>query len=98
MNLKTALELLEIIDQQNTLIAQLVNESCEQEAIIETLMQESIQLSEYLPPYFKAQLRNTPFEPRRSYGGNTISPGPREKRDDPDIRAACGSTKERNLH
>jgi hypothetical protein len=46
MNLKTALELLEIIDQQNTLIAQLVNESCEQEAIIETLMQESIQLSD----------------------------------------------------
>jgi hypothetical protein len=45
MNLKTALELLEIIDQQNTLIAQLVNESCEQEAIIETLMQESLQLS-----------------------------------------------------
>ena len=46
MNLKTVLELLEIIDRQNTLIAELVNESCEQEAIIETLMQESIQLSE----------------------------------------------------
>ena len=46
MNLKTALELLDIIDRQNELIAQLVNESCEQEAIIETLMQESIQISE----------------------------------------------------
>lgn len=46
MSLKTALELLDIIDRQNELIAQLVNESCEQEAIIETLMQESIQLSE----------------------------------------------------
>lgn len=46
MNLKTALELLDIIDRQNELIAQLVNENFEQEAIIETLMQESLQLSE----------------------------------------------------
>ena len=45
MNLKTALELLDIIDRQNELIAQLVNENFEQEAIIEALMQESIQLT-----------------------------------------------------
>jgi hypothetical protein len=44
MNLKTALELLDIIDRQNELIAQLVNENLEQEAIIENLM--VIQLSE----------------------------------------------------
>ena len=43
MNLKTALELLDIIDRQNELIAQLVNESCEQEAIIETLMQDHVE-------------------------------------------------------
>ena len=46
MNLKTCIELLEIIDRQNTLIAELVNESCEQEAIIEALMQEQTQASE----------------------------------------------------
>jgi hypothetical protein len=34
MNLKTALELLDIIDRQNTLIAQLVNENFEQENFI----------------------------------------------------------------
>ena len=37
MNLKTALELLDIIDRQNTLIAQLVNENFEQENFISTL-------------------------------------------------------------
>lgn len=46
MNLKTALELLDIIDRQNELIAQLVNENFEQEAIIETLMQDHLQLTE----------------------------------------------------
>ena len=45
MNLKTCIELLEIIDRQNTLIAELVNENFEQENI-NVLMQESIQLSE----------------------------------------------------
>ena len=40
MNLKTALELLDIIDRQNTLIAKLVNENLEQENIIKTLMEE----------------------------------------------------------
>lgn len=40
MNIKTALELLEIIDRQNTLIAKLVNENLEQEAIINSLMEE----------------------------------------------------------
>ena len=43
MNLKTCLELLEIIDRQNALIAQLVNEICEQEDIIETLMQDHVE-------------------------------------------------------
>ena len=42
MNLKTALELLEIIDRQNGLIVQLVNENFEQEAIIEALMQDCV--------------------------------------------------------
>ena len=42
MNLKTALELLEIIDQQNTLIAQLVNENFEQENFISTLMKDYV--------------------------------------------------------
>lgn len=42
MNLKTCIELLEIIDRQNTPIAELVNESCEQEAIIEALMQDCV--------------------------------------------------------
>ena len=46
MNLKTALELLDIIDRQNTLIAELANENLEQENIIEVLMQEHIELSE----------------------------------------------------
>ena len=40
MNLKTYLELLEIIDRQNTLIAKLVNENLEQENIIKELMEE----------------------------------------------------------
>lgn len=40
MNIKTALELLEIIDRKNTLIAKLVNENLEQENIIKTLMEE----------------------------------------------------------
>ena len=40
LNIKTALELLEIIDRQNTLIAKLVNENLEQENIIKTLMEE----------------------------------------------------------
>ena len=46
MNLKTALELLDIIDRQNTLITELVNENFEQENMINVLMQESIELSE----------------------------------------------------
>jgi len=40
MNLKTYLELLEIIDRQNTLIAKLVNENLEQENIINGLMKD----------------------------------------------------------
>lgn len=40
MNIKTALELLEIIDRQSKLIAKLVNEDLEQEAIIKNLMEE----------------------------------------------------------
>ena len=44
MNIKTALELLEIINQQNTLIAELVSENLEQEAIIKNLM--NVQLSD----------------------------------------------------
>ncbi len=40
MNIKTALELLEIIDRQNTLIAELVNENFEQENVIKSLMEE----------------------------------------------------------
>lgn len=43
MNLKTALELLEIIDKQNALIAELANENCEQSAIIDELMKEKIE-------------------------------------------------------
>ena len=39
MNIKTCLELLEIIDQQNKLIAELANENLEQESIIKALMQ-----------------------------------------------------------
>jgi len=46
MNLKTALELLDIIDQQNTLIAELVGENLEQENMINQLMQEHLPLSE----------------------------------------------------
>jgi len=50
MNLKTVLELLEIIDRQNTLIAQLVNENFEQENFIHELMKnhvrDDVQLSE----------------------------------------------------
>lgn len=42
MNLKTALELLDIIDRQNTLIAQLVNENFEQENFISTLMEDYV--------------------------------------------------------
>ena len=40
MNLKTCLELLEIIDRQNTLIAELVNENLEQENVIKGLINE----------------------------------------------------------
>ena len=40
MNLKTALELLDIIDRQNQLIAKLVAENLEQENIIKALMKE----------------------------------------------------------
>ena len=46
MNLKTALELLDIIDRQNRLIAELVNENFEQENMINVLMQEHLPLSE----------------------------------------------------
>ena len=48
MNLKTALELLDIIDRQNTLITELVNENFEQENMINELMKDyaDIQLSE----------------------------------------------------
>lgn len=46
MNLKTCLELLEIIDRQNKLIAELVNENLEQENMINQLMQEHLPLSE----------------------------------------------------
>lgn len=42
MNLKTALELLEIIDRQNTLIAELVAENLEQENIINELMKHEV--------------------------------------------------------
>lgn len=42
MNLKTALELLDIIDRQNELIAQLVNENFEQENLINVLMKDYI--------------------------------------------------------
>lgn len=43
MSLKTCLELLEIIDRQNTLIAKLVNENFEQENFIKALMQEKVE-------------------------------------------------------
>ena len=46
MNLKTALELLDIVDRQNRLIAELVNENLEQENIIKALMKENVKLSE----------------------------------------------------
>ncbi len=47
MNLKTCLELLEIIDRQNTLITELVSENLEQENIIKALMEtQSAELSE----------------------------------------------------
>ena len=46
MNLKTALELLDIIDRQNKLIAELVNENLEQENMINQLMQDHLQLSD----------------------------------------------------
>jgi len=42
MNLKACLELLDIIDRQNRLIAELVNENFEQENMINVLMQEHI--------------------------------------------------------
>lgn len=37
-SLKTCMELIEIIDRQNKLIAELVSENLDQEAIIENLM------------------------------------------------------------
>lgn len=40
MNLKTALELLDIIDRQNRLITELVNENLEQENMINELMKD----------------------------------------------------------
>ena len=43
-SLKTCMELIEIIDRQNKLIAELVNENLEQEAIIKNLM--DVKLSE----------------------------------------------------
>jgi hypothetical protein len=43
-SLKTCMELIEIIDRQNKLIAELISENLEQEAIIENLM--AIQLTE----------------------------------------------------
>lgn len=43
-SLKTYMELIDIIDRQNKLIAELVNENLEQEAIIKNLM--SVTLSE----------------------------------------------------
>ena len=48
MNLKTALELLDIIDRQNRLITELVNENLEQENMINALMKDyaDIELSE----------------------------------------------------
>ena len=47
MSLKTCLELLEIIDRQNTLIAKLVNENFEQSAFIDEIMKEKIE--DHLP-------------------------------------------------
>lgn len=46
MSFKTALELLDIIDRQNQLIARLVAENLEQENIINQLMQDHLPLSE----------------------------------------------------
>jgi len=48
MNLKTALELLDIIDRQNRLITELVNENLEQENMINALMKDyaDIELSD----------------------------------------------------
>ena len=43
-SLKTCMELIEIIDRQNKLIAELVSENLEQEAIIKNLM--DVKLSE----------------------------------------------------
>ena len=43
-SLKTYMELIDIIDRQNKLIAELVNENLEQEAIIKNLM--DVKLSE----------------------------------------------------
>ena len=43
MDLKTALELLEIIERQNELIVKLVNENFEQNAIIDDLIREKIE-------------------------------------------------------
>ena len=43
-SLKTYMELIDIIDRQNKLIAELVSENLEQEAIIENLM--AVKLSE----------------------------------------------------
>jgi len=40
LNIKTCMELLEIIDRQNELIMKLVNENLEQENIIKELMEE----------------------------------------------------------
>jgi len=48
MNIKTCMDLLEIIDKQNDIIAKLVNENMEQENMINTLMQERIEKG-YLP-------------------------------------------------
>ena len=41
-SLKTYMELIDIIDRQNRLIAELVNENFEQENMINVLMQEHI--------------------------------------------------------
>ena len=43
MNLKTVLELLEIIDRQNTLITKLANENFEQENFIRELMKDRVE-------------------------------------------------------
>lgn len=45
-SLKTYMELIDIIDRQNKLIAELVNENLEQEAIIKNLMSVTLSDSE----------------------------------------------------